>query len=56
MPKKGYRNVKIPEELFLRIQEHVEASEGRYLSISEVVRKALWEFLNAPTKKTPSQR
>ena len=35
----------IPEELYLRIKKHVEDSEGRYVTISEVVREAVWKFL-----------
>jgi Arc/MetJ-type ribon-helix-helix transcriptional regulator len=45
MPKKGYRSVLIPEELYLRIKKHIEDSEGRYVTISEVVREAVWTFL-----------
>ncbi len=41
----------MPEELYNRVREHAEASEGRYVSISEVVRKALWKFLQEKKKK-----
>lgn len=51
MPRKGYRSLVIPEELYLRIKKHVDASEGRYVSISEVVREAVWKFLNASVKE-----
>ncbi len=47
MPKKGYRVTVIPEGLYERLRQYVEASEGRYVSISEVVRKALYEFLRS---------
>ncbi len=51
MTKTGYRSLVIPEVLYNRVREHVEASEGRYVSISEVVRKALSIFLNKKKKK-----
>jgi len=35
----------IPEALYVKIKEHVDDSEGRYVSISEVVRQAVWTFL-----------
>jgi Arc/MetJ-type ribon-helix-helix transcriptional regulator len=42
----------ITEELYLRVKKHVDASEGRFVSISEVVRVAVWESLNASAKET----
>ena len=47
MPKKPYKSVVIPETLYEKIVTHVEQSEGRYISISEVVREAVWGFLKA---------
>ncbi len=47
MPKKAYKNVAIPETLYEKIISHVEQSEGRYITISEVVREAVWSFLKA---------
>jgi Arc/MetJ-type ribon-helix-helix transcriptional regulator len=52
MPKRGYKYVLIPEALYEKIKEHVDASGGRYVSISEVVRRAVWVFLNASAKET----
>ncbi len=49
MPKKNYKSIVIPEVLYNRIKKHVENSGGRYVSISEVVRKAVWKFLNEAT-------
>jgi len=46
MVRKGYRGVIIPEILYNRVKDLVESSKGRYVSISEVVRKAVWKFLN----------
>jgi Arc/MetJ-type ribon-helix-helix transcriptional regulator len=49
MPKNGYRSLVIPDSLYRQIKQHVEDSEGRYVSISEVVRKAVWNFLSNNT-------
>ena len=49
MPRTGYKSIVIPEVLYNRIKRHVENSKGRYVSISEVVRKAVWKFLNEAT-------
>ncbi|GAH37574.1 unnamed protein product [marine sediment metagenome] len=47
MPRKAYKSVVIPEILYKKIIAHVEQSEGRYITISEVVREAVWNFLKA---------
>jgi hypothetical protein len=47
VPKKGYRATVIPESLYEKLRQYVENSEGRHVSIAEVVRKALWEFLQS---------
>jgi Arc/MetJ-type ribon-helix-helix transcriptional regulator len=52
MPKRGYKYVLIPEVLYEKIKKHVDASGGRYVSISEVVREAVWKLLNASVKDT----
>jgi len=49
MPRSGYRSLVIPESLYKQIKQHVDASEGRYVSISEVVREAVWNFLSNNT-------
>jgi Arc/MetJ-type ribon-helix-helix transcriptional regulator len=49
MPRNGYRSLVIPESLYNKIKQHVEDSEGRYVSISEVVREAVWNFLSNNT-------
>jgi len=49
MPRREYSGIVIPEVLYNRIKQHVENSKGRYVSISEVVRKAVWKFLNEAT-------
>jgi len=43
--RKGYRNLSIPEQLFLDLQQFVGESEGKYISVAEVVRQAVREFL-----------
>ena len=45
MSKKIYNSVVIPSTLYEKIKNYVEQSEGRYVSISEVVREAVWNFL-----------
>ena len=47
MPRNGYKSVVIPETLYEKIISHVEQSGGRYITISEVVREAVWNFLKA---------
>jgi len=46
MARKRYRSVVIPESLYNRVKDLVESSEGRYVSVSEVVREAIWKLLN----------
>jgi len=43
--RKGYRNLSIPEQLFIELQNFVKQSEGKYVSVAEVVREAIREFL-----------
>lgn len=45
MPRKGYRSLVIPESLYKQLVQYVENSQGRYVSVAEVVRKAVWDFL-----------
>jgi Arc/MetJ-type ribon-helix-helix transcriptional regulator len=46
MPRRGYRSLVIPESLYVQLKQHVDHSNGRYVSISEVVREAIWSLLN----------
>ena len=50
MTRKGYKSLVIPERLCQRIEQHIEESQGRYVSISEVVRAAVWSFLQNSRK------
>ena len=45
MPRRGYRSLVIPENLYKQLKQHVDNSNGRYVSISEVVREAIWRLL-----------
>jgi Arc/MetJ-type ribon-helix-helix transcriptional regulator len=45
MTKNGYRSIVIPSTLHEKIKIHIEKSGGRYVSISEVVREAVWTHL-----------
>jgi Arc/MetJ-type ribon-helix-helix transcriptional regulator len=44
--RKGYRNLSIPEELYLELERFLKDSKGRYVSVSEIVRVAIREFLD----------
>jgi len=44
--RKGYRNLSIPEQLYREIEEFMEKSKGRYVSVAEVVREAIREFVD----------
>jgi Arc/MetJ-type ribon-helix-helix transcriptional regulator len=45
VPKQSYKSLVIPSSLYEKIKAHVEQSEGRFVSVSEVVRLAVWGFL-----------
>jgi Arc/MetJ-type ribon-helix-helix transcriptional regulator len=45
MSRREYRAITLPEGLYRDIQKYLEASQGRYVSISEIVREAIREFL-----------
>jgi len=45
MPRQGYRSLVLPTSLYKCLEDLVEASNGRYVSVSEVARKAVWELL-----------
>jgi len=45
MVRKGYRNLSIPEQLFIELEDFVKKSKGRYVSVAEAVREAIREFL-----------
>jgi len=45
MSRRVYRSLVIPESLYIQVKQRVENSNGRYVSVSEVVREAVWELL-----------
>jgi Arc/MetJ-type ribon-helix-helix transcriptional regulator len=47
MSRREYRSLVIPESLYLQVKECVENSNGRYVSVSEVVREAVWGLLKS---------
>ena len=55
MVRKGYRNLSVPDQLYQELERFATESKGRYVSVAEVVREAVREFLDrkhAPNKKT----
>ena len=49
--RREYRAITLPEGLYRAIQKYLEASQGRYVSISEIVREAIREFLTKSQDK-----
>ena len=49
MPRQGYKSVSLPKGLYNELEEYVKRSNGRYISISEVVREALRDYLQNNT-------
>jgi Arc/MetJ-type ribon-helix-helix transcriptional regulator len=45
MPRKDYRSLTIPVGLYEKLEEFVNQSNGAYVSVAEVVREALREYL-----------
>jgi len=43
--RKGYRNLSVPDPLVDELERFVTESRGRYVSVAEVVREAVREFL-----------
>jgi Arc/MetJ-type ribon-helix-helix transcriptional regulator len=51
--RKDYRSLTIPEGLYNELEKYVERSNGSYVSILEVVREALKEYLKKILRNTP---
>jgi Arc/MetJ-type ribon-helix-helix transcriptional regulator len=49
--RKGYRNISIPEQLYEELESFLKNSKGRYVSIAEVIRVAVREFLDKQKAK-----
>jgi Arc/MetJ-type ribon-helix-helix transcriptional regulator len=45
MSRNGFKSLTIPEGLYKEIEKFVEQSNGYYVSISEVVREAIRDYL-----------
>jgi metal-responsive CopG/Arc/MetJ family transcriptional regulator len=45
MSRNGFKSLTIPEGLYLELEKFVEQSNSYYVSISEVVREALRDYL-----------
>lgn len=45
MPRRGYRSLTIPDGLYKELEKYYEKTNGIYVTISEVVREALREYL-----------
>ncbi len=46
MVRKGYRNLSVPDQLYVELERFVGESKGRYVSVAEVVREAVRDFLD----------
>lgn len=46
MPRRRYKSVVISESLYKQLVQYVENSQGRYVTVTEVAREAIWEYLN----------
>jgi Arc/MetJ-type ribon-helix-helix transcriptional regulator len=45
MSRNGFKSLTIPEGLYKELEKYVEQSKGYYVSISEVVREAIRDYL-----------
>jgi metal-responsive CopG/Arc/MetJ family transcriptional regulator len=45
MPRRGYRSLTIPEGLYSELKKYFDKSNDTYVTMSEVVREALREYL-----------
>jgi Arc/MetJ-type ribon-helix-helix transcriptional regulator len=45
MSRKNYRSLTLPEGLYKELEKYIERSNGSYVSVSEVVREALRDYL-----------
>lgn len=45
MPRVKYRAITLPDGLYQALEQYLRDSEGQYVSIAEIVREALRDFL-----------
>ena len=50
MSRNGFKSLTIPEGLYKELEKYVEQSNGYYVSISEVVREAIRDYLATRTR------
>ena len=50
MVRKGYRSVSLPEGLYEELDRFVIKAKGKYVSVAEVLRVAVREFLERKEK------
>ena len=53
MSRSNYKSLTIPEGLYHELEKFVENSGGYYVSISEVVREALRQYLKTRQEAEP---
>jgi Arc/MetJ-type ribon-helix-helix transcriptional regulator len=51
MSRKDYRSITLPEGLYQELEKFVAQSNGYYVSISEVVREALRDYLRKQSEE-----
>jgi len=52
MPKKEYVNIRIPKNLYEKIEEEVRASQGEFKSVEDYVEFVLNEVLKEESEET----
>ncbi len=51
MSRRGFKSLTIPEGLYKELEQFVEQSGGFYVSVAEVVREALRQYLHQRESK-----
>jgi Arc/MetJ-type ribon-helix-helix transcriptional regulator len=54
MSRSNYKSLTIPEGLYRELEQYVADSGGHYVSISEVVREALRQYLKTRQEAEPT--
>ena len=52
MPRRGYRSLTIPEGLYNELEKYFDKSNGTYVTMLEVIREALREYLKNHSNPT----
>jgi metal-responsive CopG/Arc/MetJ family transcriptional regulator len=48
MTRNNYHAITLPDGLYQELEKHLKASKGHYVTISEIVREALRDYLKKP--------